>query len=128
MTGQKIRLFLVEDSPVIATYLAGLLARDGRCEVVGRADTEQTALEWSFQNEAGFDVAVVDLMLREGSGFGVLAHLHKYQPGKIVVLSEFATPVIAERCKALGAVAAFQKSKMADCVAYIHSLAAPADR
>jgi DNA-binding NarL/FixJ family response regulator len=119
-----LRLFIVEDSRIIADALSELLAVDGTCMTVARASTEAGALTWSFQNDAGFDVAIVDLILAEGSGFAVLSHFAKYQPGKVVVLSEFVTPAIADRCKSLGAAAAFPKSRIADCVEFIHGLAA----
>ena len=119
-----IKVFIVEDSQDFAEALAELLAaNDGKCGIVGTANSEQSALDWSFEHEAGFDVAIVDLLLRDGSGFAVLAHMAKYQPGKIVVLSEFVTPVMAERCKALGAVAAYQKSRTPECVAFVRDLA-----
>jgi DNA-binding NarL/FixJ family response regulator len=118
-TPLTLRVFIVDDSPDIVNGLTELLSADGRCKVVGTAASEQLALDWSFANEAGFDVAVLDLLLREGSGFTVLAHLTKYQPGKVVVLSEYVTPQMAEKCKAFGAVAAFPKSKISDCIRYI---------
>jgi two-component system OmpR family response regulator len=120
---QKLRVLIVEDSPDILEGLSELLTATGRCEIVGRAASERQALEWSFQNEAGFDVAIVDLLLREGSGFAVMSHLVKYQPGKVVVLSEFVTPVLAERCLALGAVAAFTKTQSGECIEYVLSMA-----
>jgi DNA-binding NarL/FixJ family response regulator len=120
----KLRVFLVEDSPEIADSLAEALAASGSCEAVGRADTEQGALDWSFAHEAGFDVAIVDLILRDGSGFGVLAHLTKYQPAAVVVLSGFVTPSVAERCKALGAAAAFPKATPQECIQFVTDLAA----
>jgi DNA-binding NarL/FixJ family response regulator len=120
-----LKVFIVDDSPDFVDGLSELLTFGGECEIVGRAASEQRALEWSFDNEAGFDVAVLDLLLHEGSGFAVLAHLTKYQPGKVVVLSEFVTPVLAERCKALGAAAAFPKSRFTDCVDFIIGLARP---
>jgi DNA-binding NarL/FixJ family response regulator len=118
-----LRLFIVEDHQDIADALSELLAAEGLCETVGKARTESDALAWSFHHEAGFDVAIVDLLLADGSGFSVLAHLVKYQPGKVVVFSDFVTPVIAERCQRLGAAAAFQKSRMEDCIAYVRALA-----
>ena len=121
-----LRVFIVEDHQDIADSLAELLALDGLAETVGRASAEADALAWSFQNEAGFDVAIVDLLLKDGSGFTVLAHLIKYQPGKVVVLSDFVTPAIAERCLRLGAAAAFQKSRIDDCVRFVRDLAGQA--
>ena len=119
----KIKVFIVEDSPEIVDGLSELLIRDGKCEVVGHAASERLALEWSFGNEAGFDVAIVDLLLREGSGFPVLTHLAKYQPGKVVILSEYISPAIAERCERLGAAAAFPKSRLRECVEFVRALA-----
>lgn len=118
----KLRVFIVDDSPEIVDGLSELLSLDGRCEVVGRAVSEKLALEWSFHNEAGFDVAIVDLLLREGSGIPVLTHLTKYQPGKVVILSEYVSPAVGERCKRLGAVAAFPKSRMQECIEYVMAI------
>jgi two-component system OmpR family response regulator len=119
----KLKVFLVEDSPDLVSALTELLTADGLCDVVGQASSERLALQWSFAREGGFDVAVVDLLLNEGSGFGVLGHLIKYQPGKVVVLSEYVSPAIAQRCLKLGAAAAFQKSHTSECVDYVRGLA-----
>jgi DNA-binding NarL/FixJ family response regulator len=119
----KLRVFLVEDAPEIADSMATALASTGCCEVVARAASEQEALDWSFRNEAGFDVAIVDLVLTEGSGFSVLAHLTKYQPARVVVFSGFVTPDIAERARKLGAAAAFGKTQAKECVQFVADLA-----
>lgn len=124
VTFLTLRVWIIDDSLEVAAGLKELLSIDGQCEVVAHATSEQQALEWSFQNDAGFDVAIVDLLLHEGSGFAVLAHLQKYQPGKVVVLSEYVSPAIAERCANLGAVAAFTKSQTGDCIRYVLALAA----
>lgn len=121
---QLLRVFIVEDTQDFADALAEFLAgNDAKCKVVGMASTETQAIEWSFANEAGFDVAIVDLLLKQGSGFTVLAHLNKYQPGKVVILSDFVTPALAERCKGMGAAAAFSKGQTLMCVDYIRNLA-----
>lgn len=118
-----LKVFIVEDHRDTADSLSRLLAVDGLCEIVGVARSEADALAWSFQNEAGFDVAILDLLLPDGSGFAVLAHLLKYQPGKVIVLSDFVTGEIADRCTRMGAEAAFQKSQVADCIEYVRDLA-----
>ena len=118
-----LRLFIVEDHQDVADALSELLSVDGRCETVAKVRSEADALAWSFHHEGGFDVAIVDLLLKDGSGFAVLAHLVKYQPGKVIVLSDFVTPAIAERCEKMGAVAAFQKSRMDDCIRFVLQLA-----
>ncbi len=118
-----LRVWIIDDSLEVAAGLTDLLSIDGQCKVVGHATSEQQALDWSFQNDAGFDVAILDLLLHQGSGFAVLSHLHKYQPGKVVVLSEYVSPAIRERCLTLGAAAAFTKSQTPDCIRYVLSLA-----
>lgn len=118
----KLRVFLVDDSREFAESLAELLTATGRCEVVGTASSEELALRWSFQNEAAFDVAIVDLVLQLGSGFPVLAHLLKYQPGHVVVLSEYVSPSISETCKRLGVAGAFPKTQARECVDYVLGL------
>ena len=124
MRALPLRVFVVEDHPDSADTLVRLLTLDGLCQAVGVAATEKEALAWSFQNEAGFDLAIVDLLLRDGSGFAVLTHLAKYQPGLVVVLSDFVTPAIAERCIRLGASAAFTKSQIGECIQYVRSITA----
>jgi DNA-binding NarL/FixJ family response regulator len=119
----KLKVLIIEDSPEIAAGISELLLQSGQCEIVGHLVSEPAALDWSFRNEGGFDVAILDLLLREGSGFGVLAHMTKYQPGKVVVLSEYVSPVMAERCLKAGAVAAFPKSKTDECIAFVLGLA-----
>lgn len=123
MAASPLRVFIVEDHPDTAESISRLLGVDGLCETVAIEGSERGALAWSFQNEGGFDVAVVDLLLRDGSGFAVMNHLVKYQPGQVIVLSDFVTSVIAERCLKLGADAAFQKSQIANCVEHVRTVA-----
>ena len=121
-----LRVFIVEDHPDTAESISRLLSIDDLCKTVAVAGSEKEALAWSFQNEAGFDVAILDLLLREGSGFAVLNHLVKYQPGQVFVVSDFVTPEIAERCIKLGATAAFRKSQIAECIQHVRALASDA--
>lgn len=118
-----LRVFIVEDHPDTAESISRLLSIDDLCKTVGVAASEKDALAWSFQNEAGFDVVILDLLLREGSGFAVLNHLVKYQPGQVFVVSDFVTPEIAERCVKLGATAAFRKSQIAECIQHVREIA-----
>ncbi|QJW84409.1 response regulator transcription factor [Ramlibacter terrae] len=123
MGSKPLRVFPVEDMPQMRNSLTALLSADGACEIVGTAESEQQAVRWSLDHEAGFDVAVVDLLLQEGSGFAAMAHLVKYQPGKVVVLSGYVTPAVKERCLSLGALAAFGKEDTAECIDFVRGLA-----
>lgn len=66
-------------------------------------------------NAASADIVILDLFLAEGSGIGVLCEIaDKRLAVPIVVLTNYATEEIRERCKALGAVALFDKSRELD--------------
>ena len=68
-----LRIFLVEDSQPLRHRLMELLAVPGEVEIVGFADTEEASLK-TLSTER-IDVAIVDLNLRSGSGFGVIKAL-----------------------------------------------------
>jgi DNA-binding NarL/FixJ family response regulator len=62
-------------------------------------------------------LAIVDLFLRQGSGLGVLTACRERLPHqKIVVLSNYATPDIRNRCAQLGVDAVFDKSNEIDAL------------
>lgn len=83
------------------------------CHVVASHDTENDALAW--MQEQSFDVAVIDLDLREGSGFGILKALQALPPARMngmrrVVLTNHGSPRVRSICLGLGADAFFDKS------------------
>jgi DNA-binding NarL/FixJ family response regulator len=119
----KRKVFLVEDSADIAASLTSLLENTGRFAVVGSAQSEQAALAWLFDEANTWDVAVVDLILKNGSGFTVLDHCQKYHAGQVVVLSEFVSQSVAERCMKFGAVGAFQKTRLPEFLKFMSALA-----
>ena len=64
-----------------------------------------------------WDLAIVDLFLRQGSGLGVLSACRTRRPGqKMVVLSNYATPDVRMRCAQLGVDAVFDKSNEIDAL------------
>jgi CheY-like chemotaxis protein len=58
------------------------------------------------------DLIVLDIMLREGTGFSVLAGLAAQEEPKpdIVVFSDFASPAVARKCRTEGALDAISKA------------------
>jgi response regulator of citrate/malate metabolism len=64
--------FLVEDSRQIGDNLIPALTDLGLARVVGFAESEPEATRWLAQHEHSWDILVVDLFLKEGSGLGVL--------------------------------------------------------
>ncbi len=107
----RLRIYLVEDSPVIRDNLAESLEELAGARVVGWASTEAEACDWLVENTGSWDLVVVDLFLLQGSGLNVVKRLtHRDLKQKVVVLTSYATAAIRERCLALGADAIFDKS------------------
>lgn len=106
------RTFLVEDSSTIRDNLIETLQEMATIEPVGTAETEHEARRWLAQNDGRWDLVIVDLFLREGSGLHVLeACGARKKPGqRIVVLSNHASRDVRWRCQQLGADAVFDKS------------------
>ena len=111
----KFRAFIVEDSPTIRENLFATLTELALVEPVGNAETENEGKKWLAANSEYWDLAIVDLYLKEGSGLNILEACKYRQPGqKMVVLSNHATDDIRWRCAQLGADAVFDKSMEID--------------
>lgn len=115
---------LVEDSSKIREVLVPSMEELGNMQVVAIAETAGAALAAMAEHAATWQVAVVDLFLREGSGLDVLRASRERRPDqRVVVLTNYATPEIRRRCLALNADAVFDKSTELDaffdlCAAY----------
>lgn len=106
-----LRTYLVEDNATIRENLLATLDELVGITPVGFAEGEQAGSTWLLAHADAWDLAIVDLALRQGSGFGVLAACRQRQAEqKMVVLSNYVTPGIRQRCQALGADAVFDKS------------------
>lgn len=96
--------------------------------VVGEAETQRSAE--ALLRYARWDVAVLDLQLKEGSGFGVLKSLRQSpvpSAGCVIVFTNCAFPLYRDRSLALGAHHFFVKSREFDRVCeVVAGLAAPA--
>ncbi len=113
----KFRAYIVEDSPVIRDNLIETLKELALVDPVGVCDTEQEGKRWLAQNESVWDLAIVDLFLREGSGLNILEACRDRKPNqKIIVLSNHATNDVRWRCAQLGADAVFDKSTEIDAL------------
>lgn len=103
--------YLVEDSSTIRENLISALEEISPVKVVGFADTELDASRWLFDHNEDWQLAIVDLFLREGTGLGVLKGCqNRHADQKVVVLTNFATKEIRRRCAELGSDAVFDKS------------------
>jgi len=110
-----VRTFIVEDNPTIRDALAGTLREVARVDPVGQADSEREGISWLTGNLSQWDLAVVDLFLRDGTGFSVLEACRNREPTqKMVVLSNHLTPETRRKCMQLGADAVFDKATEID--------------
>ncbi len=113
----KFRAYIVEDSPTIRDNLIETLQELASVHAVGTAETEQEGRLWLDQNDGYWDLAIIDLFLREGSGLNILEACRYRRPGqKMVVLSNHATNDVRWRCAQLGADAVFDKSTEIDAL------------
>ena len=123
-----MRTYIVEDNLTIRENLILTLEELADVRTVGVAETEAEGASWLLGNRSDWDLAIVDLFLKEGNGLGVLRACQKRAPGqKMVVLSNYATPDIRDRCFELGVDAVFDKSnEIDDLIEYCLTLP-PAD-
>lgn len=106
-----LKAFIVEDSPVILENLVAALQDLAGVEVVGSVPDEDGARRQL--PAAGADLVIVDIFLRQGSGLGVLDAARQIGL-PAVVLTNYATPAMRERCAQLGAERVFDKSRELD--------------
>nr|WP_230680928.1 response regulator [Paracidovorax cattleyae] len=112
-----MRTYIVEDNATIRENLIGTLEELAEVEAVGVAETEDEGKEWLAANPEQWDLAIVDLFLRQGSGLGILAACRdRTARQKMVVLSNYATPDVRVRCAQLGVDAVFDKSNEIDAL------------
>lgn len=119
-TGMALRVYLVEDDESMKKHLGDTLSQEIGVDWVGAADTEAEAKDWLERNPAGWDIALVDLFLREGTGAGVLRHCRGHAANQdVLVMTNHPISSLVTHCRLLGANAVFDKStELDDLVAY----------
>jgi len=105
----KSRLLLVEDNAVLQRALTESLS--GIFDVVQVSATAADAIAWLEAHPRGWDVAVIDIFLRQGHGFEVLRQCAARQPGqRVVVLSNYTREPARTSALKLGADAVYDKT------------------
>jgi DNA-binding NarL/FixJ family response regulator len=101
-TSHAIRVFLVDDHPLVRESLTGLIDRQSDMVVCGEAEDSSQALRTIGLVEP--DVAVMDISLKEASGLELLKAVKLRLPAvKLIVLSMHDEKLYAERCIRAGA-------------------------
>jgi len=116
-----VRVLIVEDSKRMQELVGDLLESVGGFEVVGMASNETAATEWLLRHRGGWDLAIVDLLLAEGSGFTLITRCNKEPGGAVLVFSDFVTPVVRQRCIRLGADGVISKAQFGELRAYLQA-------
>ena len=112
-----LKTYIVEDNATIRENLIATLEELAGIDAVGAAETENDSRVWLEENAQHWDLAIVDLFLKQGSGLGVLeACRDRKSHQKIIVLSNYATADIRKRCAQLGVDAVFDKSNEIDAL------------
>jgi len=109
--GVPLQALIVEDSLPIAERLIDLVSTPGQVEVAATATTEKEAI--AACEGRLFDLAIVDLQLAQGTGFGVIRRL-RASAGRhttIVVLTNHAVPALRVASFEAGADHFLDKSK-----------------
>lgn len=113
----RLKTFIVEDNPTIRENLIATLEELAGVEAVGTADTENEGKAWLTTKSGDWDLAIIDLFLKQGSGLRVLSACRNRKPSqKVVVLSNYATADIRQRCAQIGVDAVFDKSNEIDAL------------
>ena len=113
----RLNTYIVEDNPVIRENLIATLEELAYVCMVGPSDNDHDSKSWLLNNPQDWSLAIVDLFLKQGSGLGVLTACRNRKPTqKMVVLSNYATADIRQRCAQLGVDAVFDKSNEIDAL------------
>jgi two-component system, OmpR family, response regulator len=120
----RIRVFLVEDLPSMRDLLNELFASSQKFHLEGIATNEAEAKLWLDDHPGAWELAVVDLILAEGSGFGVIERARRVAPeSAIVVFSGYVTPGVHQHCMDLGATAVIDKAQADALLNWLDSFA-----
>ena len=107
-----MRVFLVEDAPLLRERLMALIASVG-ASAVGHAEGAREAIEGILA--ASPDVVVLDIHLKEGNGFDVLRAVRKAAPAiAFFVLTNHPHEGYRASAERLGARGFFDKSSEFD--------------
>ena len=106
----SVRVLLVEDSKGLAQRLIEAVQQIANLLLVGTAETEAAAV--AVVKREPVDVIILDLHLRQGTGFGVMRTLAttQFKP-RIVVLTNYDLPEYKQAAFALGATHFLDKAR-----------------
>ncbi len=119
MTGTKVRVLVVDDSPVTRRFLSKALEADPELTVVGTAPDGILALDFLRQNRSGVDVVTLDVHMPNLDGLATLGEIVRMYRLPCVMVSSAtrAEARVTLEALAAGAVDFFAKPAGEDPVA-----------
>ena len=107
--------YVVEDNATIRENLVGALQELTSVKVIGMSATEDESRIWLDENAQQWDLVIVDLFLKKGSGMELVQRIKRHRVGqKIIVFSNYVNFNVRKRCAQLGVDAVFDKSTEID--------------
>jgi DNA-binding NarL/FixJ family response regulator len=116
----SLRVYLVEDSPILRERVIEQIADNTGSEIIGCAETEDDAL--SGIRELQPDAIVLDIRLRQGNGFNILRRLRQMPFDRrpvVIVFSNHAESDFRRRAIADGACYFLDKASEFDHLAEV---------
>jgi len=106
-----LKVYIVEDSPVLKERVIESLEETGNSRIVGSADTEDAAVSGIIDSAP--DAVVLDIQLREGNGLNVLRRLRnidlEVRP-LVIILTNYNYPEFRYRAMTAGTDYFFDKA------------------
>lgn len=104
-----MRVYVVDDSPLVRERLVALLAEVEGIDVVGSAASSEEGIAGITAHEP--DVAILDIRMPAGSGISVLEEIRRSEkPPTIIMLTNYPYPQYRRKCMDAGADYFFDKS------------------
>ena len=112
-----LALYVVEDNTEIQQALAGALEELASVKVAGGSTTQDDAQAWLAAHPDDWDLLLVDLFLKQGTGLALVRQVARSRPDqKIVVFSNYVDAAVRKHCAQLGVDAVFDKSTEIDAL------------
>jgi DNA-binding NarL/FixJ family response regulator len=112
---RKIRVFLVDDHPVVISGMSALIDRESDMEVCGSAGTVSEGIQKISAWQP--DVSIVDISLPDETGIELTRKIHSSCPDThVLVLSMHDDHIYAERALRAGASGYIRKAQASDIV------------
>ncbi len=119
-----IRVFAVDDHPVVLIGVTALLAKSDDIRLAGSASSGTEAIQ--ALDKGGFDVLLLDIELPDRSGLEVLQYARKHRPAiPVIMLSIYDEKLFAIRAMRAGAAGYVAKNSVArqleDAIRKVHA-------